>query len=116
MVKELTLLSPHTAMVAERQQLHDFLQQFRSVTMLRLDPFNSDVALSLQQGGEFLLPFLNEIEISAPSISQSTEGADEEYQRCVLQATAAFEPFVSARERAGRLVKVIIVPLRTDPE
>jgi hypothetical protein len=84
--------------------LRKFLRQFRSVKVLRVLPFMREVGLCLQQDdGEALLPALEEIELS---ISHWTSHSDEEYQRRAAEALAAFEPFVSARERAGRLVKV----------
>jgi hypothetical protein len=100
--EELALLFPDTALVAGRQydlRLREFLRQFRSVKVLRLDrPFVPEIALSLQQDdGDTLLPLLEEIELSVP---RSTKGIDEEYQ------LAAFEPFVSAREHTGRPVNV----------
>jgi hypothetical protein len=108
--EELALLFSHTAIVAEWQHdfpLCEFLRQFRSVKVLRLDPFVPEVALSLQQDdGEALLPLLEDIELSAPPISRSTKDPDDEYQHRAAAELAAFEPFVSARERAGRVVKV----------
>ncbi|KAI0269723.1 hypothetical protein BGY98DRAFT_280098 [Russula aff. rugulosa BPL654] len=84
-----------------------FLRQFRSVKVLRLDPFVPEVALSLQQDdGEGLLPLLEEIELSAPPISRSTKGPDEEYQHRAAAELAAFDPFVSARKQIGRPVNV----------
>ena len=62
------------------------------------------VGLYLQQDdGEAILSVLEEIELS---MLRLTGYSDEEYQRLVAEALAAFEPFVSARERAGRVVKV----------
>jgi hypothetical protein len=108
--EELALLFPDTTMVVVWQRdfpLREFLRQFRNVKVLRLDPFFSEVAFSLQQDdGEALLPFLEEIELSAPPISRSTEGPDEEYQRRAAAELAAFEPFVSARERMDCPVNV----------
>jgi hypothetical protein len=84
--------------------LREFLRQFRSVKVLRVLPFMREVGLCLQQDdGEAILPALEEIEVS---ISLLTKYSVEEYQRRAAEALAAFEPFVSARERAGRLVKV----------
>ncbi|KAN0125568.1 hypothetical protein V8E52_000775 [Russula decolorans] len=78
----------------------EFLRQFRSVRVLRLNPFMREVGLCLQQDdGEAILPVLEEIELS---ILRLTNYSDEEYQRRVAEALAAFEPC----ERAGRLVKV----------
>jgi hypothetical protein len=108
--EELALLFPDTAMVSEWQHdfsFREFLRQFRSVKVLQLNPFIPEVALSLQQDdAEALLPLLEEIELSAPSISRSTKGPDEEYQHRVAAQLAAFEPFVSAREQTGRPVNV----------
>ena len=84
--------------------LREFLCQFRSVRVLRVDPFIREVALYLQQDdGEGILPVLEEIELS---ISRLKGYSDEDYQGHAAEELAAFEPFVSARERAGRLVKV----------
>jgi len=108
--EELALLFPDTAKVTEWQHdfpLREFLRQFRSVKVLRLDPFVPEVALSLQQdNGESFLPLLEEIELSAPPISRSTNSPDEEYQRCAAAELAAFDPFISAREQMGRPVNV----------
>jgi hypothetical protein len=82
--------------------LREFLRQFRSVRVLRVDPFIREVALYLQQDdGEGILPVLEEIELS---ISHLTGYSDEECR--AAEELAAFEPFVLARERAGCLVKV----------
>jgi len=63
-----------------------------------------EVGLYLQQDdGEAVLPVLEEIELS---ISHWIRYSDEEYQRRAAEALAAFEPFISERERAGRIVKV----------
>jgi hypothetical protein len=87
--------------------LRGFLRQFRSVKVLRVDPLVPEVALALQQdNGESFLPLLEEIVLSAPPISRSTIGPDEEYQHRAAAELAAFKPFVSARERAGRPVYV----------
>ena len=66
-----------------------------------------EVGLYLQQDdGEAMLPQLEEIELR----TYLTGYSDREYQRFVsmAQALATFEPFVSARERAGRIVKVYL--------
>ena len=116
--EELVLLFPDTSMVVGRASpslaewqrefpFREFLRQFRNVKVVRLDPFVPEVASSLQQDdGEALLPFLEEIELSTPPISRSTEGPDEEYQRRAAAELAAFEPFVSAREQMGCPVNV----------
>jgi len=108
--EELALFFPETAVVPEWElvfPLREFFRQFHSIKMLRVDPFVPEVALYLQQGdGEAFLPLLEEIELSARPISRPTEGPDEEYQRRAAAELSAFEPFVSAREQAGRPVKV----------
>lgn len=81
--------------------LREFLRQFRSVRVLRISPlsFVQQVGLLLQQDdGEAILPLLEEVELS--------DG--EEYLRRAAEAVAAFKPFTSARERTGRLVKVLL--------
>ena len=108
--EELALFFHDATMVTEWQHnfpLRDFLRLFRSVKVLRLEPFVPEVALSLQQDdGEALLPILEQIELSVPPILPSTEGPDEEYQRRTAAELAAFEPFVSAREQTGYPVKI----------
>jgi hypothetical protein len=108
--EELALFFHDATMVTEWQHdfpLREFLRLFRSVKVLRLDPFVPEVALSFQQDdGEALLPILEQIELSVPPISQSTEGPDEEYHRRTAAELAAFEPFVSAREQTGCPVKI----------
>ena len=107
--EELTLFFT-TSYMNEYFSLREFLRQFRSVRVLRVDPFIPKAALSLQQDdGEAILPGLEEIEVS---ISRLTKNSEEEYERHAAEVLAAFEPFVSARERAGRLVKVTIVRRR----
>ena len=111
MAEELALFFPSSNTAITNWEhvfsLREFLRQFRSVRMLRVDPFIREVALSLQQDdGEDLLPLLEEIELSALPISQSTNGPDEEYQHRAAAELAAFEPFVSAREQTGRPVNV----------
>ena len=89
--------------------LRKFLRQFRSVRVLRVrvlrvNPFVREVGLYLQQDdGEAILPALEEIELS---ISHMQTYSEEECQRHAANELAAFEPFVSARKRAGRIVKV----------
>ena len=106
MAEELALFCP-TSNITEWEHvfsLREFLRQFRSVKVLRVNPFVREVALYLQQDDEEgILPVLEEIELS---ISRLTRESDEEYQRRVAEALATLEPFVSARERAGSLVKV----------
>ena len=68
-----------------------------------MNSFVQEVGLYLQQDdGEAILPVLDEIEL----LTLYLIGLDEEYQRRAAEALAAFESFISARERAGRLVKV----------
>ena len=82
--------------------LREYLRHFRSVRVLRVNSFEREVGICLQQD-ETILPMLEEVDLS---ISRSAEDSDEEYQRRAAEELATFEPFVSARERAGRLVKV----------
>jgi hypothetical protein len=104
--EELALYFPYSNITRSKHvfSLREFLRQFRSVKVLRLDPFIQEVALSLREDdGEAFLPVLEQIELSA---SQSTRVPHEEHQRRAAAELAAFEPFVSAREEAGRPVKV----------
>ena len=108
MAEELTLSLPSASITTWEHvfSLRKFLRQFRSVRVLRVVPFEREVGLYLQQNeGEAILPVLEEIELSVVRLKSHS---DEEHQRRVAQALAAFEPLVSARERAGRLVKVFI--------
>ena len=103
-VEELALTSnsSDTTRLEHAFSLREYLRQFRSVRVLRVNSFEREVGIYLQQD-ETILPMLEEVDLS---ISRSAEDSDEEYQRRVAEVLAAFEPFVSARERAGRLVKV----------
>lgn len=104
--EELALVFPSPNMTEWEHvfSLREFLRQLRSIRVLRVDPFVPEVGLYLQQDDkEGILPMLEEIELS---ISRLTGDSDEEYQRRAAEAVATFEPFVSARERAGSLVKV----------
>jgi hypothetical protein len=93
------------------------LQYVRSVKVLRLDPFVPEVALSLQQDNEEALsPLLEEIEISAPPISWSTNRPEEEYQHRAAAELAAFEPFVCAREQTGRPIAKCHDPIEENCE
>ena len=84
--------------------LREFIRQFRSVRVLRVVPFIPEIGKYLQQDdGEAILPALEQIELS---ISHLTGYSDEEYQRRAAADMAAFEPFVYAREQAGRSVNV----------
>jgi hypothetical protein len=82
--------------------LRDFLRQFRSVRVLRVNPFVRGIGLQVylqQDDGGAILPVLEEVELS---ISHSKRYSGGEYQRVAAEALAAFEPC----ERAGRPVKV----------
>ncbi len=108
MAEELALNFPSSNITKwERAfSLREYLRQFRSVRVLRVNLHMREVGLDLQQDdGEAILPVLEEIELSI-SRSSLRRYSDEEYQRRVAEALAAFEPFVSAREQAGRVVKV----------
>ena len=87
--------------------LREFIRQFRSVRVLRVDPFMQEFVHYLQQwqqdDGTAFLPVLEEVELSVLHLFGYS---GEEYQRRAAEELAAFEPFVSARERAGRLLKV----------
>ncbi|KAF8504882.1 hypothetical protein F5888DRAFT_800517 [Russula emetica] len=108
MMEELALNFPSSNMTKWEHvfSLREFLRQFRSVRVLRVNPFMREVELYLQQDdGEAILPVLEEVELS---ISRSTGYSDEEYQRRAAEALAAFEQC----ERAGRLVNFTIVSRR----
>ena len=110
MAEELTLNFPlpKTTKWERVLPLCEFLRQFRSVRVLRVFPFMRTVGLHLRQDDEeAILPLLEEIEVS---VSHIVGYSDEQHQGRVAEALAAFEPFVSARERMGRVVKVSIVP------
>ena len=103
MAEELTLNIPNSFYSQIRTwepifSMREFLRQFRSVRVLRVSPFPfvRELGLYLQQNyGEAIFPLLEEIELF-----------DEEYQRRAAEALATFQPFASARDRAGRLVKI----------
>jgi hypothetical protein len=101
--EELTLNFPSSEMRrwVDVFSLREFLRQFRSVRVLRVNPFVREVGLYLKNDDdeEAILPVLEEVEIS---ISRLRGCLDEEYQRRAVEVLAAFEPC----ERAGRLVKV----------
>jgi F-box-like len=101
MAEELTLnFSSSKMIIWEDVFFREFLRQFRSVRVLRVNPCVREVGLYLKQDdGEAILPVLEQVELS---ISRSKGCSDEEYQGCAAEALAAFEPC----ERAGRLVKV----------
>ena len=78
--------------------MSEYLRQFRSVTVFRVNPSRlvREVGRHLQQDdGEAILPLLEEIEFP-----------DEEHRRRETEAVATLKPFASARGRGGRLVKV----------
>ncbi|KAI0274182.1 hypothetical protein BGY98DRAFT_84000 [Russula aff. rugulosa BPL654] len=80
----------------------DFLRQFRSVRVLRVNPFVREIGLYLKQdedGQGTILPVLEEIEISIPRLKR--HNLDGEYQRRAADALAALKPC----KRAGRAVK-----------
>jgi hypothetical protein len=83
--------------------LREFLRPFRSVRVLRVNPFVREVGLHLQQDddGEVIMPALEKVELTISPLRCSVESV-EEHQCRVAEALAAFEPC----ERAGRLVKV----------
>ncbi|KAI0274175.1 hypothetical protein BGY98DRAFT_1099161 [Russula aff. rugulosa BPL654] len=101
--EELTLNFPSSEMRrwVDVFSLREFLRQFRSVRVLRVNPFVREVGLYLKNDDdeEAILPVLEEVEIS---ISRLRGCSDEEYQRRAVEVLAAFEPC----ERAGRFVKV----------
>jgi hypothetical protein len=81
--------------------MRDFLRQFRSVRLLRVNPFVQEIGIYLKQdedGQEAIFPVLEQVEISI----LRRGCADEMYESRVVEALAAFEPW----ERAGRPVKV----------
>jgi hypothetical protein len=99
MAEELSLYFPTRS--GHDFSLPEFLRQFRSVRVLRVNPFYfvRELGLCLRQDvGEAIFPLLEEIELS--------DDSDKEYQCRAAEAVAALEPFASARGRAGRLVKV----------
>ena len=85
--------------------MRDFLRQFLSVRVLRVNPFVREIEFCFREeeydddGGEAIFPVLEKVEIS---ISRSKRDSScEEYQLRAAEARAAFEPC----ERAGRLVE-----------
>ena len=108
MTEELTLIFPlqHITPWRNVSSLREFLRQFCSAKVLRVNRFLQEVGLYLQQD-EGIMPVLEEIEVS---ISRFTDDSDEEYQRRAAFTLAAFEPLVSTRERAGRIIKVYPCP------
>jgi hypothetical protein len=101
MAEELTLNFPMSYMAGWEapSPMPEFLRQFRSVRLLRVNPFVEEIGHYLKQDEEeAILPVLEQVEISI-----SRRGCpDEEYQLRVAEALAAFEPC----ERAGRSLKV----------
>ena len=98
----LTFACPNITRWEHAFSWREFLRQFRSVRVLRVNSFVRKVGLYLRQD-EGIFPILEEIELS---ISRLIRDSDEDHQRRAAEDLAAFEPFISARERAGRLVKV----------
>jgi hypothetical protein len=81
MAEELSLNFPSSNMPywAHVCLLREFLRQFRSVRVLRVNPFVREVGLCLQQDqddGEAIFPVLEQVELS---ISRSKGCSDEEY-------------------------------------
>jgi hypothetical protein len=102
MVEELTLnfFSSNYTYLEDVFSLREFLRQFRSVRLLRVNPFVWQVGRYLKQDddGEAVLPVLEQVELSIPRSARYSG----EYQRHAAEALAAFE----SCERGGRLVKV----------
>jgi hypothetical protein len=103
MVEELTLRFPMSGTPGweDASLMRDFLRQFRSVRLLRVNPFVQEIGIYLKQDEdrqEAIFPVLEQVEISISRGGCS----DEEYESRVAEALAAFEPC----ERAGRPVKV----------
>jgi hypothetical protein len=103
MAEELTLNFPMSYMAGwdDPSSMSDFLRQFRSVRLLRVNPFVQEIGIYLKQDEdrqEVIFPVLEQVEISISRGGCS----DEEYESRVAEALAAFEPC----ERAGRPVKV----------
>jgi len=106
MAEELALifLNSNITKLEQKFSLRESLHQFRSVRVLRVDPFIREIGLYLQQDdGRAVFPVLEEIELS---ILHSTGYSDKESQRLAAEELVAFETFDSAHERADRLVKV----------
>jgi hypothetical protein len=102
MVEELTLnfISSNMTRWDHSFSTCDFLRQFRSVRVLRVNPFVREIGLYLKQGEDGqgnILPVLEEIEISIPRLKR--HNLDGEYQRRAAEALAA------PCKRAGRAVK-----------
>ena len=90
-----------------------FLQRFPSVkTLQTMSPNNDSIALYLLQGHEehddnlVFLPALEEIELC----KYPEANYDSSYEAHIKSQLAAFEPFVSARQQAGRPVNVVLGP------
>jgi hypothetical protein len=106
MAEELTLNLRNSGVTRwepeDASSMREFLCQFRSVRLLRVNPFVQEIGLYLKQdedGQEAIFPVLEQVEIS---IWRWSYWSDEEYQLSAADALAAFGPC----ERAGRLVKV----------
>jgi hypothetical protein len=112
MAEELALFFPDPTIRRPVFPLRNFLRQFRSVRVLRIDPLIHEVGRFLQQddaAGRSTFPVLEEIEVSILPVTNYSY--EKRQHRRTAEALAALESFVSARERAGRLVKVTIVTL-----
>jgi hypothetical protein len=85
MAEELALFFPSSNLENWRLfSLRNFLRWFRSVRVLRVDPFTREVALCLQMDdGQAILPVLEEIELS---VLRLTRNSDEEYLRRTAEA------------------------------
>jgi hypothetical protein len=107
MAEQLTLNFPGSDLPSLENifSMRNFLRQFRSVRLLRVNPFVSEIGAYLKQNEEdgqgAIFPVLEEIEISITRLRWFHTDA-EEYPRRAAKAVAAFEPCI----RAGRLVKV----------
>jgi hypothetical protein len=105
LAEELTLNFPCSKMTVWETvfPMRDFLRQFRSIRVLRVNPFVREIGLCLRHDEdddeEAIFPVLEEVEISISRLKRYS--SDEEYQLGVAEARVAFEPC----ERAGRPVK-----------
>ena len=100
MAEELTLNFPSS--MTRRWEVFspfcEFIRQFRSVRMLRVNPFVPPLGRDLKQD-EAIFPVLEEVKISVPGLRGCSQ---EEYQCRAAIVLAAFGPC----ERVGRLVNV----------
>ena len=108
MTEELTLNFPVSDVIVEYGDIfsmRQFLRQFRSVRLLRVNPFVPPIGLYLKQDddGEAIMPVLEKIELSIPPSRPLSNVSDAAvYRHRSAEALAAFEPCA----RAGRPVKV----------